>query len=410
MPDSLPPKSQPKKASHLQDASQLVVEAIISITDIVESMHNRIGPITNTIQGPDKERTAGLTGLVYKSIRSVTSLVGKSIDGPLGIISDALGKPGDNSKYKPLISALNGVLGDHLVKRNSTLAVPMRIMHNSQLCNPILVGKSLEHTQGKLIIMVHGLCMDDEQWLQDGHDHGKALANDLEQTVVYLHYNTGQHISDNGKDANELLEQLVTQLISNNSETELHISIVAHSMGGLVARSAVHQGQLANYKWSHFIRNMIFLGTPHHGAPLEKLGNWLDMLVGMHNYSSPLKGLLNVRSAGITDLRHGNVMESDWHARGRFDFCADKRTPLPLPSAVNCYTVASTAFASQNSLNEQLIGDGLVPLDSALGRHENKAFTLQFPVDHQWIGRDINHRELLSNADVYQVIRRWLST
>ena len=118
--------------------------------------------------------------------------------------------------------------------------------------------------------------------------------------------------------------------------------------------------------------------------------------------------LLKVRSAGITDLRHGNVIESDWQARNRFDFSTDKRTPLKLPKNVNCYAIATSASTYQNKHRDQIIGDGLVPLDSALGRHETKSFTLKFPATHQWIGKDINHIQLLGNDEVYTVMKTWL--
>lgn len=406
--DSFQEDQNSKKTSNLKDGKQLVFEAIISITDIVESMHHRISPISKLTHSPESGRTKGLTGLVYKGIRSLTTIVGKGIDVPLEVISDLLTKSNEDASSNALRSTLNGILGDHLVERNSSLAIPMALKHEGKQLDAALLTKFIEQSNGKIVIMVHGLCMNDQQWQKDGHDHGKALANDLGHTAIYLHYNSGLHISKNGKAFSDLLEQLVTQTKAANSELPLEISIVAHSMGGLVSRSAYHQAQLAKQQWPDSIKNICFLGTPHHGAPLEKLGNWLDVLVGLHAYSAPLKSLLKVRSAGITDLRHGNIIESDWQARNRFDFSRDKRTPLALPESVNCYTIATTASAVQNRLNEQVIGDGLVSLNSALGKHQNKSFTLQFPTSHQWIGRDINHIQLLSSPDVYAVIKKWL--
>lgn len=409
MSDSFKDTPDLKKASHLQSSTRLIVEAIVSMTDIVDSMHHRLSPISGRTVSQEAGRTRGLSGFIYKRIRSLTELVGKSIDTPLGVISQLLSEKPVPSDKGPIISALNGILGDHLVKRNSSLAVEMTLRRQGGKIEFGSLAESIQQANGKLVIMIHGLCMNDRQWQQAGHDHGQALAKDLGHAPVYLHYNTGQHISENGKTLAHLLEQLVIHIKSNQTAMPLQISIVAHSMGGLVSRSAFHQARLIGHQWPDFLENIVFLGTPHHGAPLEKVGNWMDMLLGVHPYTTPLKRLLTIRSAGITDLRHGNILESDWQQRNRFDFSKDKRTPVALPEGVNCYTVGTTASAKQSKFHEQLIGDGLVPLDSALGRHETKSLTLDFPRSHQWIGRDINHMQLLSHPDIYAVMKQWLA-
>lgn len=396
--------------SSLQSANRLIVEAIINMTDIVESMHHRISPMSKSTASDSTRRTGGLTGKVYKSIRSLTELVGKAMDVPLGVISQSFEKNGLSAGGEALKSALNGVLGDHLVKRNSSLAIPMALKQDGHQIIVTALTESIKRTNGKLVIMVHGLCMNDSQWQHAGHDHGKALANDLGHTAIYLHYNSGQHVSENGQEFSHLLEKIVTEVAALDDTFQLDISIVAHSMGGLVSRSAFQQAEVLEHQWPKYFENLVFLGTPHHGAPLEKAGSWIDLLLGSHGYTAPLTRLTKIRSAGITDLRHGNILESDWQARNRFDFSTDKRTPIELPAKVKCYSVATTTSTNRGGVVERLLGDGLVSLDSALGKHENKSFTLQFPVAHQWTGRDINHMQLLSNPDVYTVIRNWLAS
>ena len=48
-------------------------------------------------------------------------------------------------------------------------------------------------------MLVHGLCMNDLQWTQKSGDFEAALARDLGYTVIHLHYNSGLHISTNGR-------------------------------------------------------------------------------------------------------------------------------------------------------------------------------------------------------------------
>jgi pimeloyl-ACP methyl ester carboxylesterase len=399
-----PPKSM------LKSTSRLVIDALISMTDVVESMHQRISPLSKSATPVGNERGRGISGLVYNSIRSITALVGKSLDKPLALIEQQMEQSPPSQGGQALISALNGILGDHLVKRESHLALPMTLRLDDQQLDYETLAKSIQQSQGKLLIMVHGLCMNDLQWTHAGHNHGKRLANELDYALAYLRYNSGQHISDNGKAFSQVLENVLTHALAHDNMLRLDISIIGHSMGGLVSRSAYHEAQALGHKWPDYCENLFFLGSPLHGAPLEKAGNWLDMLLGIHQYTAPLKRLTQIRSAGITDLRHGNILETDWQTRNRFDFSRDKRTPLPLPPGVKCYALASTIAAQANKIGDQLIGDGLVPLDSALGRHENKVFNLHFPVERQWVGRDINHMQLLSNTEVYRAIKNWLAS
>jgi pimeloyl-ACP methyl ester carboxylesterase len=326
----------------------------------------------------------------------------------LALLSQQLGQSTPSANSAALISALNGVLGDHLVKRQSPLAITMTFKLQGLELELQTLAQTVVHKRGRLLIMVHGLCMNDRQWRQGEHDHGEKLASELDAALVYLCYNSGQHISDNGEQFSQLLEALFQQIQGIDNNLLVQLSIVAHSMGGLVSRSALAQGPALNHQWPQHCANLVFLGTPHHGAPLERAGNWVDLLLGFHPYSAPLRRLTQIRSAGITDLRHGNVLASDWQERNRFDFSRDKRSPLPLPSHVHCYTVATTISETASTLSDQVLGDGLVPLDSALGKHEDSRFTLHFAPQNQWQGRGINHMQLLSDPLVYHQLQQWL--
>ena len=244
----------------------------------------------------------------------------------------------------------------------------------------------------RVLVLVHGLCMSDLQWNRDGHDHGVALAADLGFTPVYLHYNSGLHVSDNGRAFGEVLETLVASWPVPISE----IAIVGHSMGGLVARSAYWQAAAAGHAWPGVLRAMVFLGTPHHGAPLERIGNWIDQLLAATPYTEPFARLGRVRSAGITDLRHGCLLEQDWTGHDRFVRRPDPRTPVPLPEGVECYAVAASLDATARRRSgpgdrrraraaRQRPRTDIVTRDSCW----------QFPDTHQWIARGTSHLDLL---------------
>jgi len=100
----------------------------------------------------------------------------------------------------------------------------------------------------------------------------------------------------------------------------------------------------------------------------------------------------------------------DWEQRNRFKLQGDQRTPVPLPQNANCYTIAATKDASGGMLSEHLIGDGLVTLESALGEHKNPALQLNIPQCNQWIGRKMDHWDLLNHTEVYAKLTNWLES
>ena len=180
-------------------------------------------------------------------------------------------------------------------------------------------------------------------------------------------------------------------------------------MGGLLLRSALHRGAMAGHAWPAQVGDLVCLGTPHHGAPLERAGNWVDLVLGATPYAAPFARLGKVRSAGITDLRHGNLVTEDWFGRDRFTRSADRRQPVPLPDGIRCHAVASSIGAQSGDIKDRLLGDGLVPLDSALGRHADPRRRLAFAEAQQWVGYRINHLELLNHPEVYAQLTRWLA-
>ncbi len=398
------PRNPSNLSTDLRGVKDLTIDAITGITDIVESLHKTIS-IVSRPGTPETCRTKGMTGMVYRNIRSVTALVGTGIDALLSRLTLDLGEKDLSPGREAVVSALNGVLGNHLVARRNPLAIPMQFRRNGKPLNEQFLSDAIQRSNGRLAIMVHGACMNDMQWNRQGHDHGVALARDLGLAPVYVHYNTGLHISENGRELTHLLETLMAV-----SPQPTDIFIVAHSMGGLVSRSACHYGKLLDHTWMKLLRKLVFLGTPHHGSLLEKGGNWIDILLQISPYSAPFSRLGKIRSCGITDLRYGNVLDDDWKGCDRFDFSRDQRMPVPLPEGVQCYSMAATTGKETSMLGDHLIGDGLVTVNSALGRHKNTALNLSFPETRQWVGRNMNHLDLLNHPEVYEIMKKWLET
>jgi pimeloyl-ACP methyl ester carboxylesterase len=394
-------------AADLRGVNRLTIAGIAGVVDLVEAMHQHIASVPGILTKPKRVRTSGITGLVYKSIHGVIGLVGHGLDRLLAQFEPLLGKRSTWPGREPLLAALNGVLGDYLAASSNPLAISMRLRRGGIALpgerEPL--AAAIPQAGGKLLVLLHGLCMNDLQWKRKGHDHGAALARDLAYTPVYLHYNSGLHISTNGRAFAEQLEALVQRWPVPLTE----LVLIGHSMGGLVARSACYYGALANHEWQQRVGKVIFLGTPHHGAPLERGGNWVDILLSSTGYSAPLARLGKVRSAGITDLRFGNLVDDDWNKRDRFERSRDRRVAVPLPKGVACYAIAASTGKSEGDLSGRLIGDGIVPLDSALGRHTNSRLALTFDESKMWVAYGTNHLDLLSRPEVYTQIKGWLT-
>ena len=394
-------------SSDLRGFARLAVDATAGLVDLVEAMHHTIARRAGASGTQTPGRTRGITGLVYKSVRGVTRLVGGGLDAILGQLTPALTGRTSSPGREAVLAALNGVLGDYLAATGNPLAIPMSLRRDGKalVLETQALAAAIPQAGGKLAVLAHGLCLNDRQWNRGGHDHGTVLARDLGYTPLYLHYNSGLHTSTNGRALAGLLEVLLEQWPHPVEE----LVIVAHSMGGLIARSAFHYGRAAGQAWPQELRKLAFLGTPHHGAPLERGGNWVDMLLSASPYSAPFARLGKVRSAGITDLRHGNVLDEDWEGRDRFARARDARRPVPLPDGVQCYAMAATQGRKPGDLRDRLLGDGLVPVRSALGLHEDPLRSLAFPQSRQWIGYGMNHLDLLGRTEVSDQLTRWFA-
>ena len=380
-------KKQHLSATDLRGYSKLAIDATLGVTGMVESLHHSIASRAGILAETPSGRPGGITGLVYSSIRGVTRVVGGLLDTAIAPFAGSPPASNSSPRREALIAALNGVLGDHLAATDNPLAVRMEL-----LLDGVPVERAEKPHGNRLLVLVHGLCMHAGQWRRNGHDHGEMLAEQFQLTPIYLNYNSGLPIAHNGA---ELSRQLQALLERSPQVEQLHL--LGHSMGGLLLRSACHHAELTGASWPKVLRSLGFLGSPHHGAPMERGGYLIDRLLGASPYLKPFARLGEARSAGITDLRHGRI-----HAD------VESRSP-PLPTGVPTLAVAASTGSDGSSLRERLLGDGLVPVASALGRHEQPELSLKFDEDRQHIVYGIGHFDLLDDRVVQQHLRDWLT-
>lgn len=393
--------------SHIDDlrgASRLAVEATRAVTALVEKMHVTIASGPAVLGQPLAVPARLATAAVYASIKGITRLVGVGLDAALAQLAPLVEASAPGPQREALHAVVNGVLGDYLDATANPLAIEMQLRHAGVALDltPDALRAALPDASTKLVVLIHGSCMTDAQFTRDGHDHGAALARDLGYTAIYVRYNSGRHISENGHALSALLERLVSAWPVGIDE----LVLLGHSMGGLVARSACHVTGEHGYSWQNHLRALITLGSPHHGAPLERGGHLLERVLELSRYSAPIGALGRIRSAGITDLRFGSVLDEHWRGNDRFAHHADTRSPCPLPDGVRCYAIAGTL---STQAGPRLRSDGMVPVDSALGIHTDGGRGLAFPESQRWIAFGTGHIDLLGAPAVYTTIRDWLA-
>ncbi|MBV9413829.1 MAG: hypothetical protein JO363_02530 [Solirubrobacterales bacterium] len=307
-----------------------------------------------------------------------------------------------------MVSALNGAFGDTLVQRGNRLALTMAVRrHGRDLeLTPPALGRAYPNAKPRLAVFVHGLCETDDAWKLGAARHvpyGHRMEIELGYTPVYLRYNTGRHISENGRDLAGLLAALVAAW-----PTDVHdVVLIGHSMGGLVSRSACHYGAASACVGK--VRHVFTLGTPHRGAPLEQAANAAAAALGRLPETRPLASALNLRSAGIKDLRYGYLVDECWMDQDCDAFLRNTSREIPFLPTARHYFISATLTRKADSPVGRIIGDLLVLQPSAWA-HERRGKRMRFPIEHYYHLGEANHFDLLNHPAIYDQMRRCLSS
>jgi len=289
-----------------------------------------------------------------------------------------------------VLAVLNGLRGDVLEAEGSDLAEPMCVRVGGRPCAPADVPGA----GPRVVVFLHGLFETEYAWGRNSY--GARLQRDLGVMPVYVRFNTGRHISENGAALAALLDQVVRDW---PVEVE-RVTLIGHSMGGLVARSAGHHGGA----WTRHVRHVISLGTPHTGAPLEQAVHAMSAALQLTPETRPFARFLRRRSAGIRDLRRGSLVDADWRDQDPDALRAKALTEVPLLDGVtHCFVSATITRDARHPLG-RLLGDMLVLTPSAAGRR------IGFADEDGLALGGTHHLALLNHPAVARQLREWIST
>jgi pimeloyl-ACP methyl ester carboxylesterase len=409
----------PHSAGEPAALARLVTRGVGALTARIEELHDGIAERAFRASGPGAVPVHvthdAIAGAVYASVRGVSTAVGAVSGAALAAYPwPEGGRVVSRTRAGAFtLGALNGFLGDRLDEEGDALSVPLtvRVGARDVPAEPASLAAAFPEATGKLTVFVHGLCENEESWRWGAERHcgdrevtyGSQLAADFGHTPVYLRYNTGLHISENGRRLAALLEDVVAGWPVEVTQ----ISLVGHSMGGLVVRSACHAGERSGLRWPSLVRHVVSLGTPHLGAPLEQVVNVASWLLRKLPETRPVSTVLDVRSVGIKDLRFGYLCDEDWTDRDCAAPFANYRSDVPLLGHAAHYHVGATLTRDARHPLGRVLGDLLVLTPSASGRSRGVR-RIPFEVGNGRHFGGMHHFTLLNHPDVYDQLARWL--
>jgi len=394
-------------------AARTVADAVSCVQQVHRAVAARVFAFTAPASLPARLVHDGVATGAYAVIRGAGLIAGLAAS-ELAAVAVGSGLPaGSTPRSNLALAILNATLGDELAGQGSPLAIPMAVRRGRAEVapRPDALAAAFPKATSKVAVFIHGLGETEESWRLHadrqgcGTDstYGSRLAHDLGYTPVYLRYNTGLHISENGRHLTTLLDNVVAAWPAPVDE----LILVGHSMGGLVARSACHYAQLRSHSWVSMLRHVFYLGSPHLGAGLEQWVSRLSSVLGTLEESRPLASVLNRRSAGIKDLHAGHLLEEHWRHPG----AGSKRrvNDVPLIPTADHYAVSATVTTSRRNPLGRLVGDLLVQPASARGR-SRRGEHIPFPIGHTRHFGGLHHFRLLNHPCVYEAMHEWLDS
>jgi pimeloyl-ACP methyl ester carboxylesterase len=356
-----------------------------------------------------------VSGLTFSGVRLALGVGARAVGGVASLRADGLDLDAGRAG-RVALGILNGAHGDLLQREAPALALDMTVRVAGRIVRTdgAALRAAFPDATGRLAVFLHGLTETEDSWGWGAQRHhgdrsvtfGRRLRQDLGLTPVHLRYNTGLHISENGRALDALLGALVAQWPVPVQD----VVLIGHSMGGLVARAALHTaggGTADAHGWTHLVRDTITLGSPHLGAPLERGVHRLTAQLARLPETRPLATLLTLRSAGIKDLRHGTLVETDWSGHDLDALAPGPHTSVPLHDGARHFVVLATVSRNPEGRLADLLGDLLVPPRSASGDTGDDD-RLAFPPDHVHRIGGLHHQDLLGHPLVYARIRQWL--
>ena len=350
------------------------------------------------------ERMTSQESVVVKNVdKNVDKSVGKNVENRKG--DDRMKSAVKSQNWaKTGRSVLNGIIGDYLEKENSPLAIKMGFYHRGRKLdlNESLASQFDSPLTNKVVLLVHGLTNLETVWdfpsnslirddeSSEPQNYGTKLQQDFSYTPIYLRYNTGLPVERNAEELSNLLANLMKVFPVEIEE----LTLIGFSMGGLLCRDAQRFALMESALWLQALSKVFYIGSPHEGAPLEKIGYFAGEVFRQlpKEYLSHWADVIDVRSEGIKDLKHGLKKREG----------SPNESPCEsFVSSARHYFISGGVFDDSYSFLNKLVGDSLVRKSSAKPSSAPKdSASAHF--------NGLAHIPLAHSELVYQQIREWI--
>ncbi|MET9215049.1 MULTISPECIES: lipase family alpha/beta hydrolase [unclassified Nocardia] len=400
----------PQPQAEVQALTRLAGDEFVGAVDGIAAIHraisDRVFAAVRLGVGPAADPVKVVHDAITDGVYAVVGGTGFVV----GEVASAVQVPGVTAPSRTVwgagvLAALQGLIGDTLEDEAPILASPMTFRVDGAPVPPEQLAAHVAVPTTRLVVQLHGLVETEHAWRLGGRPtYGDRLEDDLGYTPILVRYNTGLHISENAAQLSALLARLVAAWPLPVHE----ICLLGHSMGGLVARGACHLADAADEAWVRAVRQVVCLGSPHLGAPLEQLAHYAAAAFDLLPETRPLGRLLRRRSAGIRDLRQGSLVDEDWRDLDTDALRARAVREVPLIAGVEHYFVTATVTRSPQHPLGRVIGDGLVLTGSGSGRGRTRR--IGFDGVNGLHVPAANHFSLLNHDAVYEALHSWLTS
>lgn len=307
-----------------------------------------------------------------------------------------------------MASLTNGLVGDYLHASQNGLAIDMAFYH---LGRPLrLTGEAIlavhPRPTSRLCILVHGLSCHEGIWLypdpsNPGHDtsYGVLLQRDFGYTPFFVRYNTGLALADNGARLAALLDELLACYPTPVDD----ILLIGHSMGGLVLRSACYVAAQQRAVWALRVSQIFYLGTPHEGARLARLGQATTAVLHAvpHPVTRLLGNILDSWSQGVKDLRLRQPLTTSVG-----DGDAAKMEPMPWLHHARHHLIVGALNENPQQFATRVLGDGLVAVPAVHPRRQAADASTPATDDTLTVLPRTHHLQLTRDPAVYAQIKQ----
>jgi pimeloyl-ACP methyl ester carboxylesterase len=396
-------------------ATDTVHDGVRRVEDVHRAIARRTWRPTGRAGAPIHAVHNLIAAGAYASVRAGFNLVGAVAGVVLGEVAKAARwrAPSQTPVGSTLLGIVNGFAGDRLGRQGSSLALEMSALHEDTRLSddPASVRAAVPRATGDIAVFVHGLIETDRWWRWGAQRfygepdvcYGSRLRTDLGVTPLHVRYNTGLHVSENGRRLAELLDET---LAAWPVPVE-RLTLVGHSMGGLVIRGACRIGANDGHEWVPRLRHAVYLGTPHAGTSLARGAAALGSLLAKLPEARPFAAVLARPRAGIAELRHGTFVESDRRGENPDDWFGGGGHDVPLLPGCRHHAVTASLTRQGDTLLDRFAGDLLVQTISASGAGTRGRAGHFVAEDGLSLG-GVHHFALLNHPAVYDQLRKWL--